>query len=92
MDSRHLDPSSAMVALTKQKAEAMRLAREQGAAVMEMCRRAKTEMPPYQFEELIGKGAYGRVYKGLVPTLPNLGHFSFALVYLLFFLTSDFFF
>ncbi|EEH11086.1 polarity-defective 6 [Histoplasma capsulatum G186AR] len=64
MDSRHLDPSSAMVALTKQKAEAMRLAREQGAAVMEMCRRAKTEMPPYQFEELIGKGAYGRVYKG----------------------------
>ncbi|EQL37178.1 STE/STE20/YSK protein kinase [Blastomyces dermatitidis ATCC 26199] len=64
MDSRHLDPSSAMVALTKQKAEAMRLAREQGAAVKEMCRRAKTEMPPYQFEELIGKGAYGRVYKG----------------------------
>ncbi|KKZ60083.1 hypothetical protein EMCG_00774 [[Emmonsia] crescens] len=64
MDSRHLDPSSAMVALTKQKAEAMRLAREQGAAVKEMCRRAKTDMPPYQFEELIGKGAYGRVYKG----------------------------
>ncbi|PGH09306.1 STE/STE20/YSK protein kinase [Blastomyces parvus] len=64
MGSRHLDPSSAMVALTKQKADAMRLAREQGAAVKEMCRRAKTEMPPYQFEELIGKGAYGRVYKG----------------------------
>ncbi|OAX78506.1 STE/STE20/YSK protein kinase, partial [Emergomyces africanus] len=64
MDSGHLDPSSAMVALTKQKAEAVRLAREQGAAVKEMCRRAKTDMPPYQFEELIGKGAYGRVYKG----------------------------
>ncbi|PGH17905.1 STE/STE20/YSK protein kinase [Helicocarpus griseus UAMH5409] len=64
MDPRHLDPSSAVVALTKQKSEAMRLAREQGAAVHEMCRRAKSDVPPYRFEELIGKGAYGRVYKG----------------------------
>ncbi|QVM09289.1 hypothetical protein D8B26_003952 [Coccidioides posadasii str. Silveira] len=62
--SRFLDPSLAMMALTKQKSEAMRLAREQGAAVTEMCRRAKTEVPPYTFEELIGKGSYGRVYKG----------------------------
>ncbi|KAL1855119.1 hypothetical protein Plec18170_004535 [Paecilomyces lecythidis] len=60
--SRLLDP--AMMAITKQKAEAMKLAREQAAAVQEMCRRAKTEIPPYDFEELIGKGAYGRVYKG----------------------------
>jgi serine/threonine protein kinase len=60
--SRLLDP--AMVAITKQKAEAMKLAREQAAAVQEMCRRAKTDVPPYEFEELIGKGAYGRVYKG----------------------------
>ncbi|KAL2861105.1 putative serine/threonine protein kinase [Aspergillus lucknowensis] len=62
--SHFLDPSSAMAAVTKHKAEAIRLAREQGAAVREMCRRAKTETPPYEFEELIGKGAYGRVYKG----------------------------
>ncbi|KAL4974778.1 hypothetical protein BDW66DRAFT_167535 [Aspergillus desertorum] len=62
--SRFLDPTSAMAAITKHKAEAIRLAREQGAAVREMCRRAKTEIPPYEFEELIGKGAYGRVYKG----------------------------
>ncbi|KAK2806355.1 hypothetical protein FQN51_007399 [Onygenales sp. PD_10] len=62
--SKHLDPSSAMMAITKQKSEAMRLAREQAAAVQEMCRRAKTEPPAYSFEELIGKGAYGRVYKG----------------------------
>ncbi|KAL4803478.1 hypothetical protein BDV18DRAFT_144828 [Aspergillus unguis] len=62
--SRFLDPSSAMAAITKHKAEAIRLAREQGAAVREMCRRAKTETPAYDFEELIGKGAYGRVYKG----------------------------
>ncbi|KAJ5129798.1 uncharacterized protein N7515_005837 [Penicillium bovifimosum] len=62
--SRFLDPSSAMAAITKHKAEAIRLAREQGVAVQEMCRRAKTEPPPYEFEELIGKGAYGRVYKG----------------------------
>ncbi|KAL5335471.1 kinase-like domain-containing protein [Aspergillus crustosus] len=62
--SRFLDPSSAVAAITKHKAEAIRLAREQGAAVRELCRRAKTEAPPYEFEELIGKGAYGRVYKG----------------------------
>ncbi|KAL2008571.1 hypothetical protein VTN00DRAFT_6765 [Thermoascus crustaceus] len=60
--SRFLDP--AVMAITKQKAEAMRLAREQGAAIKEMCRRAKTDSPPYEFDELIGKGAYGRVYKG----------------------------
>ncbi|KAH8705214.1 kinase-like domain-containing protein [Talaromyces proteolyticus] len=62
--SRFLDPSSAMASITKQKVEAIRLAKEQSAAVHEMCRRAKTEVPPYEFEELIGKGAYGRVYKG----------------------------
>ncbi|KAJ5773887.1 hypothetical protein N7457_008783 [Penicillium paradoxum] len=62
--SQFLDPSSAMAAITKHKAEAIKLAREQGVAVQEMCRRAKTEVPPYEFEELIGKGAYGRVYKG----------------------------
>lgn len=53
-----------MAAITRHKAEAIKLAREQGTAVKEMCRRAKTEVPPYEFEELIGKGAYGRVYKG----------------------------
>ncbi|EEP76978.1 conserved hypothetical protein [Uncinocarpus reesii 1704] len=55
--SRFLDPSSAMMALTKQKSEAMRLAREQAGAVAEMCRRARTDIPPYTFEELIGKGS-----------------------------------
>jgi serine/threonine protein kinase len=53
-----------MAAITKHKVEAIKLAREQGIAVQEMCRRAKTDVPPYEFEELIGKGAYGRVYKG----------------------------
>lgn len=62
--SQFLDPSSAMATLTKQKLESIKLAREQAAAVHEMCRRAKSEVPPYEFEELIGKGAYGRVYKG----------------------------
>lgn len=60
--SRFLDP--AVAAVTKHKADAIRLAREQGTAVREMCRRAKSDTPPYEFEELIGKGAYGRVYKG----------------------------
>ncbi|KAL3471966.1 hypothetical protein BJX99DRAFT_14274 [Aspergillus californicus] len=62
--SHFLDPTSAMAAITKHKLEAIKLAREQGIAVREMCRRAKAETPPYDFEELIGKGAYGRVYKG----------------------------
>lgn len=62
--SRFLDPSSAMMVVTKQKREASKLAKEQATAVKEMCRRANTETPPYDFEELIGKGAYGRVYKG----------------------------
>ncbi|KAL4898015.1 kinase-like protein [Aspergillus ambiguus] len=63
--SQFLDPTSAMAAaITKHKAEAIKLAKEQAAAVQEMCRRAKTETPPYEFEELIGKGSYGRVYKG----------------------------
>ncbi|PLB55830.1 serine/threonine protein kinase [Aspergillus steynii IBT 23096] len=62
--SRLLDPTSAISAITKHKAEAIKLAREQATAVQEMCRRAKTETPPYEFEELIGKGSYGRVYKG----------------------------
>ncbi|KAL5364547.1 hypothetical protein BJX96DRAFT_187953 [Aspergillus floccosus] len=62
--SRFLDPTSAMAAITKHKAEAIKLAKEQATAVQEMCRRAKTETPPYEFEELIGKGSYGRVYKG----------------------------
>ncbi|KAE8149777.1 kinase-like domain-containing protein [Aspergillus avenaceus] len=62
--SKLLDPTSAMAAITKHKVEAMKLAREQGAAVKEMCRRAKSDTPPYEFEELIGKGSYGRVYKG----------------------------
>jgi hypothetical protein len=62
-----LDPVTAREAvavLTKAKLETMKLAREQAEAVEEMCRRAGTELPPYCFDDLIGKGAYGRVYKG----------------------------
>jgi hypothetical protein len=62
-----LDPATAREAvavLTKAKLETMRLAREQAEAVGEMCRRAGSELPPYCFDDLIGKGAYGRVYKG----------------------------
>ena len=67
--SGFLNPTSMMAAVTRHKAEAIKLAKEQGAAVKEMCRRSKLDRPPYEFEELIGKGSYGRVYKGRqVPT------------------------
>lgn len=62
--SGFLNPATAMAAVTRHKAEAIKLAKEQGSAVREMCRRSKIDPPPYEFEELIGKGAYGRVYKG----------------------------
>lgn len=66
MERRNVEPTSAVMAITKQKSEAMRLARDQEAIVEEMCRRNKSTSPPYSFEELIGKGAFGRVYKGYV--------------------------
>ena len=62
--SAHLDPVAALEAITQHRSEAIRLAREQSDAVTEMCRRSKIDVPQYSFEELIGKGAYGRVYKG----------------------------
>lgn len=63
MDSLH--PSSA-AALTAHRREAIRLAKSQERAVAERCKRSNQEPPGYAFDELIGKGSFGRVYKGLV--------------------------
>ena len=63
MDSLH--PNSA-AALTAHRREAIRLAKSQERAVAERCKRSDQETPGYAFDELIGKGSFGRVYKGLV--------------------------
>lgn len=49
--------------MTRQRADAVRDAREQQAVITEKLRRQNHEFPRYEFLELIGKGAYGRVFK-----------------------------
>jgi hypothetical protein len=46
------------------KARAIQQAKEMELLVSERAKRAGEEAPPYDFLELIGKGAYGRVFKG----------------------------
>jgi serine/threonine protein kinase len=58
-----LHPESAS-AMTEHRREAVRLAKSQESAVIEKCKRGNQQMPAYSFDELIGKGSYGRVYKG----------------------------
>lgn len=58
-----LDPASAGDNVSKQKAAAIRIAKEQEKAIHEKLLRNKSPIPKYEFLELIGKGAYGRVFK-----------------------------
>ncbi|KAF2847809.1 hypothetical protein T440DRAFT_402610 [Plenodomus tracheiphilus IPT5] len=46
------------------KGRAIQQAKEMEALVAERAKRGGEEPPPYDFYELIGKGAYGRVFKG----------------------------
>jgi hypothetical protein len=57
-----LRPDSAL-AVSHHRREAMRLAKAQEASVVEKCRRSGASIPEYAFDELIGKGSFGRVYK-----------------------------
>jgi hypothetical protein len=41
-------------------------AQQMQAGVIDAARRTGTDLPKYVLMELIGKGSYGRVYKGLV--------------------------
>ena len=50
--------------MSAHRREAIRLAKAQQAAVTEKCKRSNQEVPAYIFDELIGKGSFGRVYKG----------------------------
>lgn len=58
-----LHPESAAV-MTEHRREAVRLAQAQEKSVIEKCKRSGQEAPGYTFDELIGKGSFGRVYKG----------------------------
>ena len=58
-----LRPESAL-ALTAHRREAIKLAKTQQSVVAEKCKRSNQEAPGYTFDELIGKGSFGRVYKG----------------------------
>ncbi|PBP27289.1 serine/threonine protein kinase [Diplocarpon rosae] len=46
------------------KAKAVEDARQMQAKVNEECKKSGKDPPPYGLEELIGKGSFGRVYKG----------------------------
>jgi protein-serine/threonine kinase len=48
------------------KGRAIMQAQEMQTIVAERAKRSGDEPPPYDFYELIGKGAYGRVFKGCV--------------------------
>lgn len=50
--------------MTAHRREAIRLAKAQEKAVSDKCIRAGQDPPGYSFDELIGKGSFGRVYKG----------------------------
>ena len=49
--------------MTSQKVAAIKIAKEQEKAIHEKLRRNGHDIPKYEFQELIGKGAYGRVFK-----------------------------
>lgn len=49
--------------ITKQKERTTQVAKEQQAALSARLIKNKLDMPPFDFLELIGKGAFGRVFK-----------------------------
>lgn len=64
MDARFLTPATAAsITMTKQKEKTTRIAKEQQEALQARLQKNDMEMPPFEFLELIGKGAFGRVFK-----------------------------
>ncbi|MCJ1226057.1 hypothetical protein MMC12_002706 [Toensbergia leucococca] len=59
--SNLLDATSATVII--HKAEVIQIAKDQEKVIHEKLRRNGDEIPKYEFLEIIGKGAYGRVFK-----------------------------
>lgn len=62
MEPVRLQPTATAMGGTKGRA--ILQAQEMETLVAERARRSGDEPPPYDFYELIGKGAYGRVFKG----------------------------
>ncbi|KAF2464063.1 kinase-like protein [Lindgomyces ingoldianus] len=54
------------------KSRAIQQAKEMEMLVAERAKRSGDEPPPYGFSELIGKGSYGRVFKGINPATGGL--------------------
>lgn len=67
-ENQKMDPTrlSVQPAGVGTKARAIQQAKEMQNIVAERAKRSGDEPPPYDFYELIGKGAYGRVFKGSV--------------------------
>lgn len=64
MDAQFLAPAAADSAVvTKQKERTRQIARDQQQALAARLENKSLEMPPFEFLELIGKGAFGRVFK-----------------------------
>ncbi|KAI4229970.1 MAG: hypothetical protein L6R36_000479 [Xanthoria steineri] len=64
MDPNFLAPAApAAASITKAKERTMRIAHEQQQALAARLKKNNLEMPPFEFLELIGKGAFGRVFK-----------------------------
>lgn len=59
MNDNHLNPFSATGVRVKQIDDA----KEMQKVIAERANRTGDRVPPYEFLELIGKGAFGRVYK-----------------------------
>ncbi|KAL8680335.1 MAG: hypothetical protein Q9186_003456 [Xanthomendoza sp. 1 TL-2023] len=64
MDPNRLAPAApAAASITMAKERTMRIAKEQQRALTARLKKNSLEMPPFEFLELIGKGAFGRVFK-----------------------------
>ena len=62
--SSFLDPRSTVRNdLSRHKAAAIQIAKDQEKVIHQKLRRNGDRIPEYEFLELIGKGAYGRVFK-----------------------------
>lgn len=71
--ARKMEPTRLQLPTTGgTKGRAIQQAKEMEAFVAERAKRGGEDPPPYEFLELIGKGAYGRVYKGKSRVTGNL--------------------